>query len=79
MTCLILVHYMQESNDLECLVRLLQLGLKSLRLIDTKEYYEDKLVINLLYITVLNKNKCVTLSNNDVDYMTFDLEDLPLH
>ena len=45
-TCLILVHYVQESNDLECLTRLLQLGLKSLRLIDTKEYYEDKLVIN---------------------------------
>ena len=34
----------QESDDLECLVRLLQLGLKSLRLIDTKEFYEDKLV-----------------------------------
>ena len=34
----------QENDDLECLVRLLQLGLKSLRLIDTKEFYEDKLV-----------------------------------
>lgn len=36
--------HMQESNDLECLVRLLLLGLKSLRLIDSKEYYEDKFV-----------------------------------
>ncbi len=36
--------FLQESNDLECLVRLLLLALKSLRLIDSKEYYEDKFV-----------------------------------
>lgn len=38
------MYCVQENNELECLLRLMLLGLKSLRLIDTKEYYEDKFV-----------------------------------
>ncbi len=34
----------QESSELECLVRLLQLSQRALTIIDSKEYYEDKLV-----------------------------------
>ena len=36
--------YVQESSELECLVRLLQLSQRALTIIDSKEYYEDKLV-----------------------------------
>ncbi len=43
---------LQERSDLECLVRLLQLGLKALKLIDTKEYYEDKLV-RMLFVSLM--------------------------
>lgn len=38
--------FMQESSELECLVRLLQLSQKALSILDSKEYYEDKLVSN---------------------------------
>jgi hypothetical protein len=35
----------RESAELECLVRLLQLSQRALHLIDSKEYYEEKLVM----------------------------------
>lgn len=38
----------RESGELECLVRLLQLSQRALLLIDSKEYYEEKLVQCLL-------------------------------
>lgn len=36
----------QDSSELECLLRLLQLGLKSHSIIESKEYREDQLVMS---------------------------------
>ena len=43
----------QESSELESLLRLLQLGLKSLNIMDTKDYREDNLVCNTMLTFIL--------------------------
>ena len=43
----------QESSELESLLRLLQLGLKSLNIMDTKDYREDNLVCNTMFTSIL--------------------------
>ncbi len=43
---------MQESGELECLARLLQLSQQALVLIDSKEYYEEKLVRDGPYVAL---------------------------
>jgi len=46
------VSYLQESSELECMLRLLQLGQKAQNIIDTKDYYEDKLVSMYTWVWV---------------------------
>ena len=43
----------QESSELESLLRLLQLGLKSLNIMDTKDYREDNLVCGSMFTFTL--------------------------
>lgn len=42
--CDLWAHFFQESDELESLLRLLQLGLKALAILDSKDYTQDALV-----------------------------------